>query len=205
MGSLLICIQVSAQARSGMENYHQVGEEQSYLWIPMVHYTAASGFYAEMRYNYEDAATLSVFAGKSFTINKNRFSGNLVPMLGYSTGNFKGLSIALNSEFILGTFFFSSQMQYSHALNADSRSFYFNWSETGFSLSDRIDAGLAVQYTLDSKGGDFEPGIVAGFNAGAFSFPVYLFRPFDKKQFIIAGLNYEFQLRSKKRSKGLAL
>ncbi|HRG93049.1 MAG TPA: hypothetical protein PLZ10_08880, partial [Chitinophagaceae bacterium] len=42
-------------------------------------------------------------------------------------------------------------------------------------------------------------------NAGDFSFPVYWFRPFGKHPFVMAGLNYEFRLKGKKRTKSLSL
>lgn len=205
MAAILFAVQLPAQARSGMENYHQVGEEQSYLWIPMLHYTSGKGYYAELRYNYEDAGTVSLFAGKSFSLKRNKFSGTLTPMLGYSAGNFQGLSIALNTEISIGGFYFSSQMQYSRDLVNSQGNFYFNWSEAGFDLSERVYAGLAFQYTRQCAGGDFEPGIVIGLNAGDFSFPVYLFRPFGKHPFVMAGLNYEFRLKSKNKSKSLSL
>jgi len=205
LAAVLIAVQLPAQARSGMENYHQLGEERSYLWIPMLHYSSAKGYYAELRYNYEDAGTFSIFAGKSFKLNRNKVSGTLTPMLGYSAGNFQGLSIGLNTEISSGRFYFSSQMQYSHALVSDQEGFYFNWSEAGYDLSERIYAGLAFQYTLQAAVGDFEPGIVVGLNAGDFSFPVYLFRPFGKGQTVMAGLNYEFRLSGKKKNKSLSL
>lgn len=205
MAALLIAVQLPAQAKSGMENYHQMGEGQSYLWIPMIHYTSAKGYHAECRYNYEDAGTFSFFAGKSFNLNRNKISGTLTPMLGYSIGNFQGLSMALNTEISLARFYFSSQMQYSFPFDGRQQGFYFNWSEAGVDFSDRFFAGFAFQYTLQSAGGDFEPGIVLGLNAGDFSFPVYLLRPFDKRQFLMAGLNYEFRLAGKKKTKGLSL
>lgn len=205
LAAIFFAVQLPAQARSGMENYHQVGEEQSYLWIPMVHYTSGKGYHAEFRYNYEEAGTFSIFAGKSFSLNRNKISGSLTPMLGYSTGNFQGISLALNTEISFARIYFSSQMQYSHPFDSKQQGFYFNWSEAGVDLSDRFFAGFAFQYTLQLAGGDFEPGIVIGLNAGDFSFPVYLLRPFDKRQFVMAGLNYEFRLKGKKRSKGLTL
>lgn len=203
--AFLMVVALWGQSKSGMENYHQMGEGQDYLWIPMLHYSSAKGYYAELRYNYEDASTFSVFAGKSFQTGKGKITGTMIPMIGYSAGNFRGLSIALNTELNWEKVFFSSQMQYSHALRATDKNFYFNWSEAGYSMSDRFYAGFALQYTFEDKAGNCEPGIVAGLNAGAFTFPVYIFRPFGKRQVLMAGLSYEFQLRSRKKIKSLSL
>lgn len=203
--AIFFAVQLPAQARSGMENYHQVGEAQSYLWIPMLHYTSQKGYYAELRYNYEDAGTVSLFAGKSFRLNRNQFSGTLTPMLGYSAGNFQGVSVALNTEISISGFYFSSQMQYSLGLAKSKDNFYFNWSEAGYDLTEKVFAGLAFQYTQQAAVGEFDPGLVIGLNAGDFSFPVYWFRPFGKHPFVMAGLNYEFRLKGKKRTKSLSL
>lgn len=195
---------VFPQAKSGLENYTQLDPSSEYRWMPILHYQAQKGFYAEFRYNYEDIKTASVFLGKTFEHGNGNRECSWTPMIGFSSGRFKGASLALNAEIAWKRSYISSQMQYSHSFAAREEHFYFNWSEAGYSLSRTFFAGIALQYTLQAGLHDFQPGFLAGLNLGNFSIPMYLFSPLNGKRFMILGLNYEFQLKQK-RGKGIYL
>src|SRR5690349_20319809 len=89
-----------AQAKGGMENYNFLRQGQAYTWMPVMHYQTQKGVYAELRYNYEELRTLSLFGGKTITIGHGK-SMSLTPMIGFSTGDFTGASLAVNTEFEL--------------------------------------------------------------------------------------------------------
>ena len=185
------------QAKSGIENYNFLGQGQDYVWMPIFHYEAKKGLYAEVRYNYEDAQTLSFFGGKKFAGGKS-IQYSITPMLGYSIGTFSGISLAANAEVEWKSFYLSSQTQYSIANKNSAVDFFFNWSELAYNISDNFFGGVAIQYTLQQGISDVEPGFVGGINFKNFSMPFYAFSPFKSNRYFILGLNFESSFKKKK-------
>lgn len=186
-----------SQAKSGLENYNQLSGGSDYIWMPIMHYRATNGMYAEFRYNYEETNTVSLFAGKVFEGGENvEFS--FVPMLGYSSGNFSGVSFALNSDVEWKKLYFSSQSQFSVGTNKGINNFFFSWSEAGINFSKSFFAGTALQYTYQQKRSEIDPGLVAGVSIKNISIPVYVFKPFNPGNYFIVGLNYEFNFKKRK-------
>lgn len=184
-----------------MESYNLLSQGKDYVWMPVIHYQTEKGFYTELRYNYEDVQTLSLFAGKTF-FTGSKLGCTLTPMLGLSTGNFSGASVAVNAEADWKNFYLSTQTQYSAATRKGVSNFFFSWSELGYNLSRSFFAGVALQYTRQEGVSYTEPGIVAGLSFKNFSLPFYLFKPFQTDQYIIVGLNFEYSLKAKKKNKG---
>jgi hypothetical protein len=187
-----------SQAKTGFENYNFLGQGQEYVWMPVVHYQAKKGFYTELRYNYEDFQTLSLYGGKTFG-GGDHLQYSFTPMVGISTGKFKGISFAMNTETEWKNFYVSSQTQYSKGIQKNSNDFFFNWSELGYTISRNFFGGVALQFTREGGTNDPEPGFLAGLNLGNISIPVYLFRPFNQGRYFIVGLNYEFDFKNKKK------
>ncbi|NOT52259.1 MAG: hypothetical protein HOP10_13385 [Chitinophagaceae bacterium] len=185
-----------AQAKGGVENYNFLSQGEDHIWMPVLHYEAKKGMYAELRYNYEDVKTFSVFGGKIFSGKDNSLS--VTPMIGFSIGQFTGVSVAANVSAERNNFFLSSETQYSIGAKKSSGNFLFNWSEIGYSISPNLFAGLSFQYTLQDGAGDPDPGLMAGISLKNFSIPVYVFNPFKKDQYFVLGLNYEYQLKKRK-------
>ena len=197
---LIFCIfqsAVMAQAKSGLENYNFLSQYENYVWMPIMHYQSKKGMYAELRYNYEDLNTISLYGGKTFEGGKNlQFA--ITPMLGVSIGNFKGVSLATNTELDWKNIYLSSQTQYSFStINAEA-DFFFTWSELAYNISRKVFAGLALQFTRQQGINDAEPGFVAGLNIKNTSIPFYAFSPFGKKKYFIIGINYEFNINDKR-------
>lgn len=189
------------QAKSGMESYSLLGQGKNYVWMPILHYQSQKGFYTELRYNYEDVQTLSLFGGKSFETG-NELNCEITPMLGFSAGKFSGASFATNAEAEWKNIYVSSQTQFSVSFKKDIPGFFFSWSELGYSFTRFLFAGIAVQYTRQEGESIVEPGVVAGLSFKNFSVPVYFFKPFRTGQYIIVGLNFEYKLKMKKKNKG---
>jgi hypothetical protein len=197
---LLLCLFYSTaftQAKSGVENYNLLSSGNEYVWMPVFHHQAKNGIYTELRYNYEDLRTLSIYGGKTFAGGK-KLQFNLTPMLGYSAGRFTGVSLAMNAEVEWKGFYFSSQTQYSMATKQSSDDFFFSWSESGYNISDNFFTGVAIQYTRQQGISEADPGFVAGINFKNFSIPAYAFNPFQPGRYFIVGLNYEFDFKKKR-------
>lgn len=186
-----------AQAKSGMESYNLLSPGKDYVWMPIVHYQSEKGVYTELRYNYEDVKTLSLYAGKTFSTG-NDFDCSITPMVGLCVGNFSGASFAANAEADWKNVYLSSQTQYSIATAKGLVNFFFSWSELGYNISQKLFAGVAVQYTRQQATNYIEPGLVAGLSFKNFSIPFYLFKPFGQDQYIILGLNFEYKLKKRK-------
>jgi len=203
--TIAIHFTTAAQWKAGIEQYFYTHTTLSEAFVPMVHLQSPDNFYAELRYNYEEAKTISFFAGKAFP-GGNAFEYKITPMAGYSTGRFTGLSLAINTDAEWKNIFFSSQTQYSMsvrkkdtlALKNNTDNFFYSWSEMGYNLTDHFFAGLSMQYTRQTGESDFEPGFLAGLSFKDLSFPFYVFSPFRSDRYFIIGVNYEFSLKKKK-------
>lgn len=194
---IMASVSVFSQAKSGLENYNYMSSGQAYSWMPVAHYQAQKGYYAELRYNYEDVKTVSFYSGKTFFSGKER-QISITPMAGLAVGEFTGISAACKAEAETGILFFSTEFQYSRDFKNADGSFMFSWSEAGVSFLDYGFAGLAMQTTFQKGASFIEPGVVAGFSAGRVTVPLYLFNPFCKEKWFLLGINYEFQIKRKK-------
>jgi hypothetical protein len=199
MRSFLICFlftsftfHVRAQSEIGFEQYSTVGPAQTTLIMPVAYYKSRSNWYAEARYNYDEVNTVSLYAGRTFRVNRE-LSYSITPMIGAMTGDANGGSIALNTEFDFRGFNFSLQSQYS--INADSRSnnFFYSWSELSYQPLHWLFAGVSMQNTQVYRVATVhEPGVLLGFSFNEIEIPIYSFNLLDKKRYIMVGVNWQF-------------
>ena len=166
-----------SQAKSGVENYSLLSRGESYVWMPIIHYQSKKGMYAELRYNYEDLNTVSLYGGKTLAGGK-KLQFSVTPMVGFAVGQFKGISFAANTDLEWKNIYLSSQSQYSIATKTLEPDFFFTWSELGYNISNYVFSGLAIQYTKQQGLNNTEPGVVAGVNFKDFSIPFYAFSPY---------------------------
>jgi len=197
--SLLVCIwllagsTVFSQTEMTFDQYHLMGHQQPYLFMPVIHYRNAHNWYAEARYNYEDLQTVSLFLGKAFTGDKE-FSYSLVPMFGASVGRFTGLSAGLNVDLEYNKFYFSTQSQYSLSTKQPKEYFLYSWSEAGYQPLNWLYAGVSVQQTHDRYTGDqVQPGLLVGFSFSRFTLPVYAFDPLSASPYFIVGVSFQWK------------
>jgi hypothetical protein len=187
------------QSEVTLEQYHVVNTAQPYLYMPVMHYQHRRNWYAEARYNYEDAETFSLYLGRAFTGGKS-LNYSLVPMLGGSVGRFNGISTGLNIDLELNKFFFSSQSQYSRSTSGYGDHFVYNWSELGYQSLKWLYAGLSFQHTHDRlTGNDLQPGLMIGFTFNRFSIPIYTFDPFNNGRNFIVGLTMAWKHSKRKQ------
>jgi hypothetical protein len=187
------------QSEVSFEQYHVVNTTQPYLYMPVMHYQHARNWYAEARYNYEDAQTFSLYLGRAFT-GGNNLNYSFIPLLGGSVGRFNGISTGLNIDMEMNKFFFSSQSQYSRSTSQVGDYFVYNWSEVGYQSLKWLYAGLSVQHTFDRfTGNDLQPGIMLGFTFNRFSIPIYTFDPFNNGRNFIVGLTMAWKHSKRKQ------
>ncbi|MEJ7767598.1 MAG: hypothetical protein WKF89_07285, partial [Chitinophagaceae bacterium] len=142
---LFITLSVRSQSETGLEQYCFVRND-SYTFMPIVHFRNKNNWYAEARYNYEDTQTFSLFLGKTYSKNAG-LTYSITPLVGASVGNFQAVSVGLNLDMGLNNFYFSSQSQYSFSTSVYEHSFLYNWSEIGFQPLPWFYTGLSIQQT----------------------------------------------------------
>jgi hypothetical protein len=198
--SILMLPDAFGQLKGGIEQYNYFRIHSGGSFVPVVHIQSAKNFYGELRYNYEEEKAFSVNAGMTFS-KESEFSFSLTPMVGYVMGSMRGYNLNLNQEAEWRKFFYSTQAQYTINANDREANFFYSWSEAGYNISKKFYAGLSCQFTkLRTVPVLADAGLMAGISFGNFSFPVYYFRPFAKTSFVIAGINYEWQLNRKNKS-----
>ncbi len=189
------CHLAAAQFEGGLEQYAYISMGKSPTLVPIVHIQNEK-WYGEARYNYEALKTFSVYVGKIFSNEEKTQSYAIIPVIGITTGKFKGGSVGLDITFNDSDFFFCSQSQYTFSNTDRYQNFIYSWSELGYEPSKWIYAGLALQYTqLFQKTEEplmYEFGVMAGFKLGRWTIPIYSFSPFADDRYFIVGLNLIF-------------
>lgn len=178
----------------GIEYYQYGSAVSKNSMVPVVNFTTKENEYAECRYNYEEVNTFSVFGGKIMEGGKV-FRYRFIPMIGFSAGEFTGISLATKTECEWKNFFLSAEMQYSVSCKKDQPSFIFNWSELGYTLSDYFFLGASFQYLVENKFGRIEPGFMGGVSFKKITMPVYVFSPFKSSRYFVFGVNYSFTFK----------
>lgn len=182
---------LQAQAKLGIENYNSVSRSEPYLWIPIISRTGTKGLHTEMRYNYEERKTGSVYIGKKFG-RDSTFSYKLTPMLGWVFGEYNGASVALNTDLEYKQFYISVQSQYTMSATGREADFFYGWGEIGLDVTDWLYTGLSSQLTKPYKErSETEYGMLVGFNVKKMSIPVYVFSPFNNNINFLIGINLE--------------
>ena len=190
---------VNAQSRTSIEQYHVVGNDRNYIPISIANFQNEKKWYAEGRYNYEEAETFSLYIGKTFA-KQSRLSYSLTPMLGGALGNFNGISAGINAHFDYLNFYLSIQSQYSHSTDHRIDNFFYNWSEVAYQPIKWLYGGISVQHTrLYRTETLLEPGILVGFSFRNLSIPLYSFAPFKSSRYFMIGLEIEWERSREKR------
>lgn len=189
--SILMQLNASAQTKIGIENYNASGNNEPFLWMPIIHRVGKKGLHTEFRYNYEERKTASVYIGKNFS-RDSAFSYSITPMLGWVFGNYNGGSAALNADADYKKIFVSVQTQYTISRNGSSENFFYTWAEAGYEPVEWFYAGISSQLTKVYKEKmESEYGVLVGFNIKKVNIPVYVFSPFNKKINLLIGINLE--------------
>jgi len=190
---LFLLHEVSAQQVLSFEQYSFVGAGQNSLLAPVAHFQSDKKWYAEARYNYEDLRTFSLYAGRTFSQEKE-FSWSLTPVLGAIAGKMNGGSFGLNSSCSYHKFNFSSQAQYSVSAETRYENFFYNWAEFCYQPAEWIYTGIAVQHTrMYATHTVADPGLLLAFSFGQWTVPLYSFNPFAGEKYYVLGINWEWK------------
>ncbi|MBA4167833.1 MAG: hypothetical protein H0X41_09875, partial [Chitinophagaceae bacterium] len=164
-----------AQSSGGFEQLYYMRATDGASLVPMAHYTTKNNWYGEARYNYDEAQTFSVYAGRTFS-RKGLLSCSATPLLGGLMGKMNGGSVGMNMDLGFENLFFSTQSQYTFSLAQKTNKYFFSWSELGYQATSWLYGGMALQQTnIYQTAGKFEPGCMLGFSLKNWTVPLYVF------------------------------
>jgi hypothetical protein len=133
------------------------------------------GLHLEGRYNYEDMHTGSLWVGYNFALN-DKTELTLTPMLGGVFGKTTGVAPGYTASFRYKALDFFSQGELLVDTGRNYRSYFYTWSELGFSLTKWLRAGAVTQRTRAYRTDlDIQRGFFAGVTHGRLEFTTYVF------------------------------
>jgi hypothetical protein len=191
ISSILMQHDLQAQARAVVENYLSISKAEPVMWMPILSRTGRKGLHTELRYNYEERRTGSIYIGQQFR-RDSTFSFAVTPMLGWVFGRYNGGSLGLNGDADYKGAYISFQSQYTVSKAGRDGNFFYMWGEIGYDATDWLYAGISSQVTSPYKERTLaEYGILVGFKIRKITVPFYLFSPFDNKINFLIGLSLE--------------
>jgi hypothetical protein len=200
MISALLYHTVKSQSRTGLEEYYYAGNSMASALVTRAWYQSDNHWYGEIRYNYENAKSYSLYGGRTFSKNGD-LSWSVTAFGGLVMGRYKGFSTGTNVDMRVSKLYFSSDSQYTRAAGEGYPDFFYAWSELGYQVSSRLFGGLALQQTrYFPSGGKWELGMEAGISFKSWSIPLYLFNPAGRERYVVLGITWEGSSNSSTRS-----
>jgi hypothetical protein len=146
----------------------------------------------EARYNYEDRASTSLFAGATFEIGEKTKLA-LTPMLGGLAGRTDGVVPGLEADLTAGPFAAYAEAEYVFDLGDSSSSYFYMWSELSVWPTSWLRAGVVTQRThVYRTDRDIQRGLLAGLAIGRVEATAYLFNPDADDRFTVVSLGVSF-------------
>lgn len=107
-------------------------------------YGQRGSLHTQMRYNYEDLDTLSVFGGWTFT-GGEALAWEVTPMLGLVGGRTDGVAPGIMLDLGWRRFALYSEAEYLLDANDSSDDFFYSWSTLTYGVTDRFAAGVVSE------------------------------------------------------------
>jgi hypothetical protein len=141
----------------------------------------------ELRYNYEDLDTGSVWVGYNFAAGEE-FTVEFTPMFGVVQGDTDGVSPGYKLALGYGMLELYTEGQYLFDLEESSDNFFYTWTELSLAPVDWFRFGLVIQRTkaYDSDF-DIDRGLLVGFSIESIDITTYIFNMgWDDPTFVLA-------------------
>lgn len=191
--TLLTYHPITAQPRAGFEQYYSPGPTLAMMPVTRVYYATTGKGYVEARYNYDAAETVGLSIGKQFGKEQPKdLDWTLTPTAGVVAGKNQGASLGLNSNLQFHDWSFSNSTQFT-PMKKDA--YFYSWSELGRSFGRKGYFGAALQQDCRSGAScSLSPGITGRLSIAGWTFPLYIFNPFDKRVWLLMGITREWVL-----------
>jgi len=181
-------------------SHHLSFEAEAYYYIlpgeknttTFMGYADYKGFHSELRYNYEDLQTVSVFGGYRFNAGRG-FRAGFTPVLGFAVGNTDGIIPGFLLDLTWNIFDFHSESEYVVNFEGSEKNYFYTWSELGITPVKNIRTGISANRTrLIHSSLDLQRGVFAQFTIRKFTSGIHYFNPFSSDHYVIVTIDYEF-------------
>ena len=197
--TLLTYQKLGAQRSLGLEQYGCFSRGSSAVPVSRVWYKTSDGGYVEGRYNYDAGKTAGLSLGWAFSASPKGYGHwTVTPAIGLMAGRTSAVGLGMNIDWTSGRFEVSSIIQSPVTYPAGIRGFCYSWTELRLELFRQLVAGVAVQQEPaqgvglgQEPGNSWHPGLELAFVAGAWNIPLYVFDPFTKGTWLMAGVSRE--------------
>lgn len=165
----------AAWSLSGSMFVYVLPDERDYVQPTL---TADSEWlHLEVRYNYEDLETASVWMGYNLA-GGSRIEWELTPMLGGVFGGTNGIAPGVRGSLAWWKLDFYSEGEYVFDAGSSDDSYFYNWSELSLVPVQRFRVGLVTQRTRVYELGRYiQRGVLAGFTYKTLDATVYVLDP----------------------------
>ena len=131
----------------------------------------------EGRYNYESLNTASLWLGYNSSFG-DTVAVEFTPMIGGVFGDTSGIAPGYHLSMGWQAFDFYSEGEYVFDRDERAGSFFYNWSEVGWSPLDWLRVGLVAQRTRAYQAErDIQRGLLLGISLGRVTLGGYVFNP----------------------------
>lgn len=193
--TLLTYQKLDAQRSLGLEQYACFSRGSLAVPVTRVWYKTSDGGYAEGRYNYDAEKTAGLSVGWAFA-RSSCGHWTITPTIGLMAGGNSTAGVGMNVDWTLGRLEASSVIQSVVAYPMGVHGQCYSWSEVRLQLFRGLVAGAALQ---QEPGNSWHPGIELAIVAGSWNIPVYVFDPFLKNTWLMAGVSREWSLKNELR------
>jgi hypothetical protein len=206
--TLLTYHELDAQRSLGLEQYGSFSRKAPALPVTRVWYQTPDGGYVEARYNYDVEKTGGVSLGWTFSASsasKRYGRWSFTPTIGLIAGATSAAGMGMNVDWTLGRFEASTIVQSPLAYPWGGRHSCYSWTEARFEVCRKLALGVALQQEPGQEpgqgaAGPWHPGIELAFVAGPWNIPIYVFDPFLKNTWLMAGVSREWSLSIKSQT-----
>jgi hypothetical protein len=131
----------------------------------------------EARYNYENLDTASLWIGYNRSFG-DTIAVDFTPMVGGVFGDTRGFAPGYHLSIAWQTLDFYSEGEYVFDRDDRAGSFFYNWSEVGWSPVTWLRTGLVAQRTRAYQSErDIQRGLLLGISLGRLALSGYVFNP----------------------------
>ena len=146
----------------------------------------------EARYNYEGQKTGSVWFGLNFS-GGDVVEWELTPIIGGVFGEVDGVAPGYKGSISWRRISLYSESEFVIDTSEASDSFFYNWSELTYAITESFRAGLVVQRTRAYQTDrDVQRGLIVGYSYRRAEFSFCLFNPDDDKPTSAFSIGFRF-------------
>jgi hypothetical protein len=198
--ALLIAVAVAGDAAAAAEDERPSGAVTGYYYAMRDEPDFGVGvatldyrrWHFEARYNYEAENAGSVFVGYKFK-GGDTVTFEVTPIVGALFGSARGVVPGVEASVAWGPLDAYVEAEYVDDRRQPGTSYYYAWSELGWTPVTWLRVGLVGQRTNTvDTGREFQRGLFAQATVERFTFGVYFFNPDSAARYVIGSVGASF-------------